>query len=131
MRVLKQLHCGFGMGINFQTNILPIENPNTQESKDGFVTIEDFLPETILAFRNILFLAPNPVLERYLTLELLMFTHKYDINSLFRLCKEHICKTLTDENILDFIKIAELLNDEEMFKYAVDYLKKNLGTDRD
>ena len=106
---------------------MPIENPNTRESKDGFVTIEDFLPETILAFRDILFLAPNPVLERYLTLELLMFTHKYDINSLFRLCKEHICKTLTDENILDFIKIAELLNDEEMFKYAVDYLKKNLG----
>ena len=45
-----------------------------------------------------------------------------------KLCQEHLCTTISKENLFDIIKAAELTKDEELMSKAVEFIGTNHGT---
>ena len=98
---------------------------NSKEAHENCVEIKDFSPDTIRAFQKFSF-GSETIQPEDITVELLMFANKYFMKSLETKCKAHIVSVLTmdKDNLLDFIKIAYDLDDEEMLKVGANYFSK-------
>ena len=96
------------------------------ESHHKVVKIEDFEPETLQSFKNIIY--DRSIDEKDLTPQLLMFADKYDIQPLYKICHRHIMETFTKENYLDRIRECYLLSDNQaILTKAAHFVKENLG----
>ena len=102
-----------------------IQTSDSKEARLNTVEIEDFYPETIKAFQKVVF-SKDEVRDEDLTPELLLFAHKYFIKPLVAKVKAKLMGSLSNDNIFDIIKTAYLIDDEEMFCEASDYLLKNM-----
>ena len=103
-----------------------IENPHTSESRQGFVIIENVRANFIRQFKEIV--CNGNVTKEDLNVELLMFADRYNIQPLVKLSKNQVEKTVTKENLIDVIKIADALNDDQLLKAAVDFVSENKGS---
>ena len=104
-----------------------IENPASTESRDGVIKMVDTNKETLLAFKHA-FNCESPIFDKeQISVDLLMFSHKYDIPGLVDLCADYIGNNLEKDTILDIIKAAYFIEDSKLFKKAVAYLMSNLG----
>ena len=101
-----------------------IQGSNSKEAVENSVEIEDFSPDTIRAFQNIV-LETVPSKNDELTPELLLFAQKYLMKPLVMKSKEHLIKTLSIKNIFEVIKVAYLIDDEDIFKTASGFFSKN------
>ena len=99
-----------------------IENPETKESKNNKVEINDFSSETIKTFQALLNGGESLKIEN-ITGELVMFADKYDISSLFTLCENDF--VITKENALGFTKAGYLINNEKILNAVAKFFREN------
>ena len=103
-----------------------IQTSDSKEASTNSVEIIDFFPETIKSFQNVVF-SKEGTKDVVLTPELLIFARKYFITPLAEKVKHKLMGSLTNENIFDIIKTAYLIDDDDMFSEASDYLLKNMA----
>ena len=103
-----------------------IENPNTVESRQGFVDIEGVDIEVVKSFKRIL--CERKILEEDFTCKLLVFVDRYNIQPLVRMCRSKLKAYISPENILEVIKTADALNDHILLKAAGEYVSENKGS---
>ena len=103
-----------------------IENPRTSESQQGYVIIENMKAEFMKRFKKIV--CEGIVTKEDLNVELLVFADRYNIQPLVKLSKSQVEKTVTKENLIDVIKIADALNDDKLLMAAVDFVSDNKGS---
>ena len=101
-----------------------INSSITKESQTNSVEINDFLPETIQSFWKIVHGKEMSKKEEF-TPELLLLSQKYFIKPLIAKCVYHFMKTLTKENVFEVVKIAHLIDEENLLKTASKFLKQN------
>ena len=101
-----------------------IQDSNSKEARNDSVEIDDFSPDTIQKFQKVVFESENAKKED-LSPDLLLFAQKYLIIPLVEKCKKHLINSLTCENIFEIIKVAYLIDDDEMLKTASDFFSKN------
>ena len=104
-----------------------IETSYTQEAKSGSVTIEDFSPHTIDAFKRVMFENDVALDEEDLTVDLLKFANKYCISPLIKVVAHHLCNNLSFENIFDVIEVAYLIDNEELLQSSAKFINGNSG----
>ena len=96
------------------------------ESHHKVLKVEDFEPETIQSFKNIIY--SKNIDQKDLTPQVLMFADKYDIQPLYKICHRYIMETFSKENYLDRINECQLLNDNQaILTKAAEFIKENLG----
>ena len=100
-----------------------IQASKSKEAISNSVIIDDFAPDTIKAFQRVAF-GNEEIKDKDLTPELLMFAQKYLVKPLVTKIKENLMDSMTNENVFDVIKVAYLIDDEDMFKEACKYLKE-------
>ena len=100
-----------------------IQASNSKEALSNSMVIDDFAPDTIRAFQRVAF-GNEEIKDEDLTPELLMFAQKYLIKPLVAKIKNKLMDSMTNENIFDLIKVAYLIDDEDMFKEACKHLKE-------
>ena len=101
-----------------------IQDSDSKEARNNSVEIDDFSPSTIEKFQKVAFESENAKNED-LSPDLLLFAQKYLIMPLVEKCKKHLINSLTCENIFEIIKVAYLIDDDEMLKTASDFFSKN------
>ena len=104
-----------------------IETTNTLEATTGCVEIVDFSPEVIESFKKVVFEDERLDLKD-LTVELLMFGNKYAIESLVKVIADHLSNNLSMENIYAVIEAAYLIDDDDLLKACVKFMRENHGT---
>ena len=124
----------------FQTML---ENPEYVEIQKSHVKMIDTTPEIVEAFQNVLF--GTSIEEEMFSVGLLRFAHKYEMDLLYEMCQDFLCKQLDkfqgytpaasnrsdkDSKRFDFLevlKVANLLEDEKILSKAFECMKRNLG----
>ena len=102
-----------------------LENPHTAESQEGVVKMENVSIEVVKAFKRVL--CEGSAVKNDLDLELLMFADRYNVQPLVKLCKDKALKTISQESIIEIIKTADALNDDEILRAAFDYISDHKG----
>ena len=109
-----------------------IETSECEEAKSGSVCIVDFSPDTIEAFKKVVFGNDVSLDEEDLTVKLLMFANKYCISPLVRVVAHHLRKNLSFENIFQVIEAAYLIDDDDLLEDSANFIlgnSKNFKTD--
>ena len=119
----------FGFNKSILCNVSPafeaiLTNPCLKENQEGRVDLIDTTPKTIQGLKNILM--EDYIKEEDLTVELLILADKYRIEPLYKICQEYL--KITKETILDVVKTADLIRDEELMSKSVEFIEKNCGT---
>ena len=113
------------LGLTSEVFFKMIQGYETKESQSNSVEINDFSPETIKSFQNIVFGDEKAKMGDF-TPELLLFGQKYLVKSLIATCSKHLIRTVCKENIFEVIKISHLIDDENLLKRAAEFLKTNI-----
>ena len=109
-----------------------IQTSTTQEARSGSVYIEDFSPNTIEAFKRVIFESDMSLHEEDLTVDLLKFANKYCISPLVKVVANHLCNNLSFENIYDVIEVAYLIDYDNLLEASADFIhghSKNFQSD--
>ena len=106
----------------FQTML---ENTNTSESQSNIVNLKDVASQTVKAFKNVLL--NNIVDTKDLSVDLLMFADKYNIQPLVSLCLDHLRENVSKENFMDIVKAAEVMKDQDLLEAAAKFAYLNVG----
>lgn len=112
---------------NFQRSYLSKISSICSNSNGSSLKITDFKKETIKVFQDMLYQDKIENFEEKLDLEVLKFGSRYEIDALCRATRAIIIKSLTKENVIDAIEVADFLSDTELFKAALAFSKNNLG----
>ena len=118
----------FGFNKSILCKISPVfermlMNPGFPEYINGCTEIKNTNPKTIEAFKNILSL--DRIEKEELSVELLLFADQYQIEPLYKLCQEYLCTAISEENLFEVIKAANLIDEELMSKAAEFIMKSN------
>ena len=101
-----------------------LDNPNFKETQNGIMKIKETLPETIKAFKRIFY---EKIIEKKdLNLDLMLFANQYDIKPLVDLCRDHLGKSFTKENIIQIVDAAFKIEDGELLKKAINFIRLNV-----
>ena len=121
----------------FQTML---ERPEYIEAQKSHVKMIDTTPEIVEAFHNVLF--GTSIEEEMFSVGLLRFAHKYEMDLLYEMTQDFLCKQLDkydpdasirsdkDSKQIDFLevlKVANLFDDEKIWSKALECMKRNLG----
>ena len=106
-----------------------LTNPNFKESHNGIVVIENdeissTSPETIKTFKDILY--HKIVDDDDLNVDLILFADRYNIKPIVKICSEVLSQSLEKENVLKIVDAAYKINDDELLKKAMKYVKQNM-----
>ena len=101
-----------------------IQDSNSKEALNSCVEIDDFSPDTIETFQRVAF-GSERIKNEDLTSDLLLFAQKYFIMPLVSKCKKNLMDSLTRENIFEIIKVAYLIDDNEMLKTVSKFFSRN------
>ena len=106
-----------------------LTNPNFKESQNGIIVIENdeissTSPETIETFKNILY--QKIVNYDDLDVDLMLFADRYNIKPLVKICSEELGQSLRKKNLLKVVDAAFKLNDDELLKKAMTFVKWNM-----
>ena len=58
---------------------------------------------------------------------MLIFADKYDIGFLYKLCQDHLCTAISNENLFDTIKAANDIKNEELMSKSAEFIRMNRG----
>ena len=127
-----------GEVITFDKELLAISSPVFQrmlfdsiinkEAMSNSVKIDDFDPSTIKTFKKFLFEDEEIEEERDFTPQLLMFCNKYDVEGLFKMCREYLMRNINAVNIFELIKSAYFLDDNKLLKSTALFIHRNIGS---
>ena len=100
-----------------------VENPNFIESHQGIIAIKEISPDTIKTFKKLLY--ENRIEKTDLDAELLIFCDRYNIKPMAEFCSEYLQSSVTKENLMEIVDAAYKINDDELLKKAVDFVRLN------
>ena len=100
-----------------------VDNPNFIESQNGVITMNDVSPNTIKAFHNLLY--HSKIEDTDLDVQLMIFCDKYNIKPMVDLCSQHLQSKITRENLMEIVDAAFKINDDDLLKKAVDFIRLN------
>merc|ERR1712062_275007 len=106
-----------------------VENPNFIESHQGIIAIKEISPDTIKTFKKLLY--ENQIEKTDLDAELLIFCDRYNIKPMAEFCSEFLQESVTKENLMEIVDAAYKVNDDELLKKAVDFVRLNYGSFED
>ena len=106
-----------------------VENPNFIESHNGVITMKDVSPDTIKTFKKLLY--ENQIEKTDLDANLLIFCDRYNIKPMVGLCSRHLKKNITRENLMEIVDAAYKINDDDLLKKAMHFVKLNYGSVED
>ena len=95
------------------------------ESENNHVKIKDVEPETIQAFKNVLY--NEGMYDKDLTHQLFIFAKRYLIEPLTIVCREKLVKDLSKDNFMDAIKAAYWNDDDALLMSGANFVKEHLG----
>jgi len=118
----------------FQTML---DRPEYMEAHKSLVKMTDTTPEVLEAFHNVLF--GTSIEEEMFSVGLLRFAHKYEMDALYEMCQDFLCKQLDkfqdsdkdnkrDDFILEVLEVANLFEDEKIWSKALECMKRNFGS---
>ena len=102
-----------------KSNIIPANNISNNN-----IRVFNVAPMTVASFKKIIyedFIDPDD-----LTVDLLMFSHKYKIRALYEICSEELGFNLTRENVLKVVHAAFLAEDDGLFLQGIEFIRKML-----
>ena len=107
-----------------------LTNPNFKESQNGIILIENdeissTSPKTIKTFKDILYqkIVDNDDLD----VDLMLFADRYNIKPIIKICSEELGEIkLEKENLLKIVDAAYKINDDELLKKAMAFVKLNM-----
>ena len=88
------------------------------------IRVFNVAPMTVASFKKIIyedFIDPDD-----LTVDLLMFSHKYKIRALYEICSEELGFNLTREKVLNVVHAAFLTEDDGLFMQGIEFIRKML-----
>ena len=103
-----------------------LKNPNTLESKNSSIKLENVSSSTMISFKNML--TKDVIESKDLTAEMLVFADQYNIQPLVKVCQVNLKKSVSKENFMDIVKAADVINDKELLQAAADFAALNIGT---
>ena len=106
-----------------------LTNPNFKESQNGIIVIENdeisaTSPKTIRTFKDILYQEIVNIDD--LDVDLMLFADRYNIKPIVKICSEELCKSIKEENLLKIVDAAYKINDDELLKKAMAFVKSNM-----
>ena len=105
-----------------------VENPNFIESPNGVITMKEVSPNTVKAFKKLLYDDGNLIEATDLDVELMLFCDRYNIKPMVDLCSQHLQNQITKENLMEIVDAAFKINDDDLLKKAVDFVRLNYGS---
>ena len=105
-----------------------VENPNFIESHNGVITMKEVSPNTVKAFKKLLYDDGNLIEATDLDAELMLFCDRYNIKPMVDLCSQHLQNQITKENLMEIVDAAFKINDDDLLKKAVDFVRLNYGS---
>ena len=105
-----------------------VENPNFIESPNGVITMKEVSPNTVKAFKKLLYDDGNLIEATDLDAELMLFCDRYNIKPMVDLCSQHLQNQITKENLMEIVDAAFKINDDDLLKKAVDFVRLNYGS---
>ena len=103
-----------------------VENPNFIESHNGVITMKEVSSNTIKAFKKLLY--DERIEDTDLDAELMLFCDRYNIKPMVDLCSQHLQSKITRENLMEIVDAAFKINDDDLLKKAVDFVRLNYGS---
>ena len=93
------------------------------ENQKNVIMIQDFPDDVIEAF--ITYLNTGNMTTDVLNVEMLKFTHQYDIEFLYEICSKWLGNTINKENIDEITKAATLFEDQDLLKQVAKFLSND------
>ena len=100
-----------------------VENPNFIESHNGVITMKEVSSNTIKAFKKLLY--DERIEDTDLDAELMLFCDRYNIKPMVDLCSQHLQSSITKENLMEIVDAAFKINNDDLLKKAVDFVRLN------
>ena len=98
---------------------------NFLEAKTGRAVIKDVDPKSLEAL--VKFCHTDNLDKDDLTTDLLMAANKYLIPKVVKLCEEHLSKTMSVDNAIDYFLVACLVESDKLRTAAKQFITENLG----
>jgi hypothetical protein len=105
----------------FKTMIYEVD---MKESHENSVSIDDFGHDVVLAMVNFLLTYHLEEVE-HKTVQLLSLAHKYDIKALQLVCEHVLGSSITRENCLEYLFLADKYDGQVLRHNVVDFFTKN------
>ena len=102
--------------------MLGSDTPYT-EVKNGALMIEDISSATMKSFLK--FMYTDMIKQEEINCELLYAANRYDFKRLASKCLIEISKSINEENAVEVLKAAYLLDKDELFRGALDKIKQS------
>ena len=99
------------------------EHPETIECQTGKLKCKGFSLGTIEKFHKLLY--KQNLEERHINIDLMKFADKYMVNDLYNFCSEHFMDHVSENNLIELIKIGTLKNDDSLLDGCAGYIRKN------
>ena len=96
-----------------------------QEAKTGHAVIEDLEPKALQVL--VKYCHTEQIDEEDLTTDLLVAANKYMIPEVVEQCEDHLSKTMTVDNAIDYFLTASLHEAETLRTAAKKYITENLS----
>jgi len=103
-----------------------LEKDNIRETKEGFVKIEGFSAEVVLAMLKFIYSGKIDVgMDAQSVKELLIIADKYQMDDLKEVCDCRLSELLTSENVCDMFVTAETFGAKKLKLRVIDFISKN------
>ena len=99
---------------------------NFKEGQEGLLKIDDTPVKDFKALLN--FIYTDTLESKDLTCDLLIAAHKYNVKRLIDVCLRHVMASITVETAIKTIYTADLMNNDELLKAAVEFMAQNRGS---
>ena len=99
------------------------EFPCHDEATNGTMEIKDMDAQTIKKFLNYIY--TDKIEEKDIDLNLIYVAHKYNVLRLISECALALTKKITNDNVLEVLKAGYLVENEDLLKASMNYMKQN------
>ncbi|KAJ8673645.1 hypothetical protein QAD02_004907 [Eretmocerus hayati] len=120
----KKLHLHKSILSNRSVVFAAMFNHNIEENNSNEVAIDDQSYEVMTEFFRYLYAAKVNKLEDHV-ISLLMTANKYEVEGLKFLCEHYLIETLKNENVLDYLNIANCYNARKLEAECMKFLLSN------
>jgi len=97
-----------------------------KENTTGVVAIDNLDPRVVTSLLHFIYTGKTPFIDEFAK-DLLAAANQYQLEQLKSICEEKLCQTLTSNNCLEFLLLAEVYSCPSLKKCSLELAAKNLG----